>query len=553
MKTTTPQLASHMAQENTTLARLLKIVRLDGTILRFTDFDTDMQYNDGSGLPIIASAWFPIASGVAPWWVQTDDTFSLQSFAGNTGNSYFRYFPASAPWAESEMFSGFSGTTADFIGTVSYLNGFTFQTVCSLHADTLNYAGPGSVGGIRTGVSTGAAWASTDKYIGFEGYKNAGVTWGNWMLRMSDGTTTTLIDSGVAIGDAIDPAGYPTITGGVRTTLSFTVAADGSLVTWYINGTSVGGATTGIPTTPMPLSNHFESLSFAGSVYYQVESLEILIPEVTIGTYASGDCVTFTAVTNKDDGSPNNMQVSGFLSSAGITEADVRARLYDGATFQQRVVNWQDLTMLDAKMLAGTIGDYEFKNGLFTVELRGLTQKLTTVIGSLYGPLCRAELFGGGTTLVNGLPIDSGNHWQCRLNQADWVQNGSVQASPDSITIVPYNEPSVSTLVMRGSATPTVSAPAGWFNDGIIVFTSGALSGYTFEIANWDGTTLSLFGGAPMPFSPQPGDTFQIEPGCDKTKQTCYAKFNNIINHAGEADIPGLNVIGAVSRTQITS
>ncbi|MFI5260869.1 MAG: DUF2163 domain-containing protein, partial [Candidatus Paceibacteria bacterium] len=59
MKTTTPQLAAHMAQENTTLARLLKIVRLDGTILRFTDFDTDMQFNDGSGLPIIQSLWSP--------------------------------------------------------------------------------------------------------------------------------------------------------------------------------------------------------------------------------------------------------------------------------------------------------------------------------------------------------------------------------------------------------------------------------------------------------------------------------------------------------------
>jgi hypothetical protein len=266
-----------------------------------------------------------------------------------------------------------------------------------------------------------------------------------------------------------------------------------------------------------------------------------------------GAGMTFSAIVSKADGSPNNCTVTGFLSDFGISENDIRAHLYDNATWELRVVNWSDLTMGDMKPLSGTVGDIEMKNGQFTMELRGLTQKLTTVIGSLYGPLCRAELFGGGTTLVNGLPIDSTNHWKCRLNQADWVQNGSVQASPDSITIVPYNEPSVSTLVMRGSATPTVSAPAGWFNDGIIVFTSGALSGYTFEIANWDGTTLSLFGGAPMPFSPQPGDTFQIEPGCDKTKQTCYAKFNNIINHAGEADIPGLNVIGAVSRAQITS
>ncbi len=80
---------------------------------------------------------------------------------------------------------------------------------------------------------------------------------------------------------------------------------------------------------------------------------------------------------------------------------------------------------------------------------------------------------------------------------------------------------------------------------------SGVLNGYTFEIATWDGTALVLFGGGPMPQSPAPSDTSQIEPGCDKRIETCFGKFNNVVNHAGEANIPGLNVIGAVSRTQV--
>lgn len=548
MKTVTPQLAAHLAQENTTLCRLLRIVRADGTILRFTDFDQDFFYNDDPGVPTIAALWGPKSVAATPWWVPTNDTLVSATFGGDGPTANFAFYAPMAPWAASEMFSGNSGgPNTDFLGTTSFTKGFTFATIVSLHADTLNHAGPGSIGGIRTGVSTGISWTGADIYIGFEGRKESGADWGNWKLRMFDGVTTTLIDSGVQVKDVIDPDGFPTSTGGVRTPLSFIVSADGATVTWYINGKYVGNATVGIPTTPMAMSNHFDSLSFAGSIYYQVESLSVTVTVPSGGTYNSLDGLEFTATEHKGDGSPNNLQCTGFISADGITEHDVRARLYDMATFNYRVVNWADLTMGDMKLLSGTIGDIQMKNGQFQIDLRGLTQYLTTVIGSLYGPLCRAELFGGGAE-----GIDPTNHWKCRLNRADWIQNGTVLSSPDSITIVPINSSSVAEqLLMVGSTTPTVPAPAGWFDDGIITFTSGPLLGYSFEIATWDGTNLSLFGGGPMPLTPDPGDTFVIEPGCDKTKGTCFSKFNNVINHAGEADIPGMNVIGAVSRTQV--
>jgi uncharacterized phage protein (TIGR02218 family) len=120
------------------------------------------------------------------------------------------------------------------------------------------------------------------------------------------------------------------------------------------------------------------------------------------------------------------------------------------------------------------------------------------------------------------------------------------------LTIIPFSEPSIAEgLEMVGSATPDLPAPAGWFNDGLITFTSGVLNGYSFEIATWDGAILGLFGGAPLPFAPSPGDTFEIEPGCDKVRSTCSKKFSNIVNFAGEADIPGLNVISAAGRQQV--
>ncbi len=263
----------------------------------------------------------------------------------------------------------------------------------------------------------------------------------------------------------------------------------------------------------------------------------------------SGSGLTFSALELKDDGSPNNLTVTGLLDdtdSGSISEKDVRARLYDNATFELRVINWSDPSQGDLKLLSGTVGDVKMENGMFTMELRGLTQFLTTVVGSVYGPTCRAELFGGGASAI---PIDPNNHWKCRLNRDDWYQTGSVGSSPDSLTIVPVTSGSPPTaFTMRGSATtPTAAAPAGWFADGLIKFTSGVLNGYSFEIATWDTNQLVLFAGAPMPFAPSPGDTFEIEPGCDKTKPTCFAKFNNVVNFAAEAEIPGLNVLAPSS------
>jgi uncharacterized phage protein (TIGR02218 family) len=249
--------------------------------------------------------------------------------------------------------------------------------------------------------------------------------------------------------------------------------------------------------------------------------------------YSAADGFTASAVEHKSDASPDNLEVIGFLDSEFINENDIRAHLYDDADVELRVVNWSDLSQGELKLLLGKVGDIKMINGIFQVELRGLTQKLTTVIGSTYGPICRAELFGGGAE-----NIDPSNHWKCRLNRADWVQNGTVHSSADPTTVVPD-----SGLLMIGSATPATAAPEGWFNDGVIIFTSGVLNGYKFEISSWDGSKLNLFAGSPMPFQPAVGDTFEIEPGCDKRRETCQSKFNNIVNFAGESDIPGLSVM----------
>ena len=127
------------------------------------------------------------------------------------------------------------------------------------------------------------------------------------------------------------------------------------------------------------------------------------------------------------------------------------------------------------------------------------------------------------------------SHWICGLNAALYQQTGAVGTVIDNRTLMPAASPG---LVQQGSATPTAAAPAGWFNAGMLTFTSGALEGVNAEIKTWDGATLTFF--LSLPALPAPGDTFTIEPGCNKGTD-CAAKFNNIVNFQGEPFIPGMD------------
>ena len=253
-------------------------------------------------------------------------------------------------------------------------------------------------------------------------------------------------------------------------------------------------------------------------------------------TYEAFTGFTPSASAGKSDLAVDNIEFTGFFESESIVEEDIRAGLFDGASISVRIVNWADLTMLSVLLRSGTLGVVKMQNGKFTAEIRGLSYKLTTVLGSLYGPVCRA-VFGSG---LNGIDLNS--QWLCKIDVTLYRQNGSVASAADATHITPN-----AGLLQVGSATPTDPAPAGWFDDGYIKFTSGVLNGFGFEIKSWDGTTLWLY--YPMPFPPAASDTFSIEPGCNHTIFDCLNKYNNVVNFRGEPAIPGedqiLNYPGA--------
>jgi len=298
----------------------------------------------------------------------------------------------------------------------------------------------------------------------------------------------------------------------------------GTYTTSWSQGTSGGWIATTVllkqASNTQGFTTHDEDINYLGTTYY------------------AGSGMTNTATANKSDLSVDNSEVTALLvsDSDAITEIALRAGEYDYATVEIRIVNWADLTMGDLKVKSGTVGQVVMKNGMFTSEIRGLSQYFTTVIGSLYGPLCRAELGSG----FNG--IDVNTQYPCCIDITKWRQTGVVESSVDPLHVVPAVTLSpFAPLLQPGSATPTAPAPNGWFNDGVMTFTSGPLKGFTVEIKSWDGTTLTMF--LPLQYQPNVGDSFIIEPGCDKTAPTCFAKFNNIVNFKGENTIPGNDLV----------
>ena len=83
----------------------------------------------------------------------------------------------------------------------------------------------------------------------------------------------------------------------------------------------------------------------------------------------------------------------------------------------------------------------------------------------------------------------------------------------------------------------SLSAKAdGFYDNGQIVFTSGANTGLTKAVKSYSGQ--QFFFNSPLPFAPSAADTFIAYPGCDKTQATCTAKFNNLANFEGFPYVP---------------
>jgi hypothetical protein len=82
-----------------------------------------------------------------------------------------------------------------------------------------------------------------------------------------------------------------------------------------------------------------------------------------------------------------------------------------------------------------------------------------------------------------------------------------------------------------------------YMNGGQVTWTSGNNNGVSIEVNSYtqSDSFWQLFSNMVRPI--QVGDTFNYSPGCDKRRETCYFKFNNMDNFRGEPDMPGMDAM----------
>lgn len=234
-------------------------------------------------------------------------------------------------------------------------------------------------------------------------------------------------------------------------------------------------------------------------------------------TYSASTGYTATAIKSSSALNVDNLDVQGALDSSTITEEDLLAGLWDFAAVEIFMVNYADTTMGSINLRTGNIGSVQTGRGIFVTELRGMMQRLQQSVGRLMMPACNADLG------------DS----RCGINLGSF-SNGTASGSVDSVS-------SNRQFVDAGLAQAT-----GWFDGGLVAWTSGLNSGLSMEVKTFtSGGTVVLF--LPMPYTVAASDTFTITAGCDKSLATCRDKFSNVVNFRGFPHLPGIGRIASGS------
>lgn len=206
----------------------------------------------------------------------------------------------------------------------------------------------------------------------------------------------------------------------------------------------------------------------------------------------------------------DNLNVEGALSSDTINEDDLAAGEYDNAAVVLYTVNYNDLSQF-VILDRGQIGEVERKEVGFSAEFRSLTDRLNQRTGRQYQRTCDAVV-GDARCGVN-------------LGSGSYSTTGAVSSA------------SGRTLVVSGLG----SFASGFFDGGVLTFTSGDNDDIAIQVKTHSGTTLVLWEVPPQTVAA--ATTFSITAGCDKTPATCKAKFSNFANFRGFPHIPGNDLI----------
>lgn len=202
----------------------------------------------------------------------------------------------------------------------------------------------------------------------------------------------------------------------------------------------------------------------------------------------------------------DDAQMDGALTNDAITEGDLAAGRFDGASVTIGTIDWQ--TGAAQALFGGTIGDTEATRDGFSAMLQSRKAALDFDPVPRTSPSCRARFCGPG----------------CNLSPARFTHDATVSTVDDAANGVVFAEVSTADFVF-----------------GDLRWMGGPAVGMRHAILAEDGDMLILDGTIPDGVSA--GTPAQLREGCDRTIATCSARFGNALNFRGEPFLPGNDLV----------
>jgi uncharacterized phage protein (TIGR02218 family) len=202
----------------------------------------------------------------------------------------------------------------------------------------------------------------------------------------------------------------------------------------------------------------------------------------------------------------DDSDMTGALVADAISERDLAAGRWDGATLELRLTEWETPGDLWLPLMRGEIGAVSRKAGAFTAELAGAAAVLRAAVAPSTSPDCRAAL----------------GDRQCRVDMAGRRRVVTVDMADDAVVTADGLE-------------------AGIYAFGTLRWLTGANGGIVQAVADNGAETLTL--ADPPPFVVEAGARALLSEGCDRQLATCAERFGNVVHFRGEPYLPGTDLL----------
>lgn len=310
---------------------------------------------------------------------------------------------------------------------------------------------------------------------------------------------------------------------------------------------------------------------------------------VSAVTYQAIGGYTAQAMASSAEMNVDNVDLVGYFAANGITLEDVRTGVLDNAAVESFKVNPRSISDGIIKLRAGNIGRVRTGDNEYTLEVRGLFQRLQQTQGKVLTARCRAYLFDAecqvpadpadwtaSTAVTANTAGDAGSgSWVSPTTPNGYIYRCTLGGTTNDTEGEPTwnTTPGGSTVEADGVEWETVRAntvtgtltgatsrgvfqdssrtePDDFFAHGTLSITSGENAGESREVQAYTLSTGEFSTFLPFPFDVAGTEAYTVTAGCAKRLADCRDKFDNIHNRRAEDYVPGVDKANEVPKAR---